>query len=193
MPSAASPQLGTPIAPTTAAPWADGPVAPAGGDGPAREVRTAPPGTPPSREPDVVTGALAAAALRIECGREGFARARAFTRRTLAGWSLEHCGDDATVVVTELAANAAKHAVPFAPDGGTDVWLGLALDGAHLVLTVSDPCGSRPVPDRPAGPGLAEHGRGLGIVDALAEEWGWTPRPPQGKTVWARLPTHPPH
>ncbi|MEU0601775.1 ATP-binding protein [Streptomyces sp. NPDC006393] len=175
MPSPASPQLGTPSAPTMAAPW------------------TAPPGTPSGREPDVVTGALAAAALRIECGREGFARARSFTRRTLSGWSLDHCGDDAAVVVTELAANAATHAVPFAPEGCTDVWLGLALDGAHLVLTVSDPCGSRPVPTHPAGPGLAEHGRGLGIVDALAEEWGWTPRPPEGKTVWARLPTRPPH
>ncbi|WP_306189096.1 ATP-binding protein [Streptomyces sp. MK5] len=192
MPSPASPQLGTPSAPTMAAPWAAGSVAPAGADGPVRDV-TAPPGPPSGREPDLVAGALAAAALRIECGREGFARARAFTRRTLSDWSLDHCGDDAAVVVTELAANAATHAVPFAPEGRTDVWLGLALDGAHLLLTVSDPCGSRPVPARPAGPGLAEHGRGLGIVEALAEEWGWTPRPPQGKTVWARLPTSPPH
>ncbi|MFF0791183.1 ATP-binding protein [Streptomyces spiralis] len=169
MPPPASPQLGTPRAPITAAP-----------------------GTLVGQGPDMVP-ALAAAALRIECGREGFARARAFTRRTLSGWSLDHCGDDAAVVVTELAANAATHAVPFATEGPTDVWLGLALDGDHLVLTVSDPCGSRPVPTHPAGPGLAEHGRGLGIVEALAEEWGWTPRPPQGKTVWARLPTSPPH
>ncbi|MGV9993581.1 ATP-binding protein [Streptomyces sp. NPDC003374] len=133
-----------------------------------------------------------AVALRIECGREGFARAREFTRETLRGWSLDHCGDDAALVVTELAANAATHAVPYAPPGAAQVWLGLALDAAHLVLTVSDPCDSRPIPAA-AGHGLLEHGRGLCIVDALAEEWGWSPSPPAGKTVWARLSARPPH
>jgi hypothetical protein len=139
-----------------------------------------------------ITGAFAAAALRIECGREGFARARTFTRETLRGWSLDHCGDDAAVVVTELAANAARHALPFT-SGGADLWLGLALDAAHLVLTVSDPCDSLPVPASRAGSDLAEGGRGLCIVEALAEEWGWAPRPPAGKTVWAKLPARPPH
>ncbi|MET8247620.1 ATP-binding protein [Streptomyces sp. NPDC005202] len=149
--------------------------------------------TASSREPDVVTSALASAALRIECGREGFARAREFTRETLRRWSLNHRGDDAAVVVTELATNAARHAVPCAPAGEADVWLGLALGAAHLVLTVSDPCDSRPVSAPTAGSDLLEHGRGLCIIDALAEEWGWAPRPPVGKTVWAKLSTCPPH
>ena len=43
----------------------------------------------------------------------------------------------------------------------------------------------------PTGTSLDEHGRGLRIVDALSEEWGWAPTLPVGKTVWARLPTRP--
>jgi len=33
------------------------------------------------------------------------------------------------------------------------------------------------------------NGRGLRIVDALSEHWGWTRRALAGKTVWAMLPT----
>ncbi|MFD4613091.1 ATP-binding protein [Streptomyces sp. NPDC058451] len=164
MPSPVSRALEVPSAAAVIAPWAEG--------------------TP---------GAIAAAALRIDCGREGFARARAFTRETLGRWSLDHCSDDAALVVTELAANAATHAVPYAPPGDTAVWLGLAVDAAQLIITVSDPCAGRPVRRTPAGFGLLEHGRGLRLVDALAEDWGWTPRPPAGKSVWVRLPTRSPH
>lgn len=187
MPSPASPTLGTSSTASSVAPWPDTPDA---SGGLVRGARTPLPGAVSCGEPTVAAGALAAAALRIECDRAGLARARAFTRRTLCDWSLGHRGDDAALVVSELAANAATHAVPFARGDHADVWLGLTLDSSRLVLTVSDPCGSRPVPASPAG--LAEHGRGLCIVDALAEEWGWTPRPPAGKTVWARLSTHPP-
>ncbi|MFB7734961.1 ATP-binding protein [Streptomyces sp. NPDC056112] len=164
MPSPVSRELEVPSAAAVIAPWAEG-----------------------------THGALAAAALRIDCGREGFARARAFTRETLDRWSVGHRADDAAVIVTELAANAATHAVPYAPPGDTAVWLGLAVDGEQLIITVSDPCHGRPIRRTPAGFSLLEHGRGLCIVDALAEEWGWTPRPPAGKSVWVKLSTRPPH
>ena len=36
---------------------------------------------------------------------------------------------------------------------------------------------------------LTESGRGLLLVDALADAWGWAPRPDSGKDVWFRLPT----
>ncbi|MGC0398187.1 anti-sigma regulatory factor (Ser/Thr protein kinase) [Streptomyces sp. SAI-126] len=138
-------------------------------------------------------GPLDSAALLISCSGEGFARARAFTRETLSCWSLGHCSDDATLVITELAANAVAHAVPRLAAGGADeVWLGLSFDPAHLLVTVSDP-GDEPPAYTPADvTALREHGRGLYIVDALAQEWGWTSRPPAGKTVWAKLSTTPP-
>jgi hypothetical protein len=72
------------------------------------------------------------------------------------------------------------------------VRLGFRLEPAHLLLTVSDPDDRAPVLAPGAGSGLEEHGRGLHIVDALSEAWGWTPTPPAGKTVWARLSTSPP-
>ncbi|MFG2683508.1 ATP-binding protein [Streptomyces sp. NPDC048392] len=133
----------------------------------------------------------ASAVLPVACSREGFARARAFTRDTLRGWSLDHRGDDAVLVITELVSNAVTHAVPPAAAGTPEVGLGLVLGPGHLTLTVSDPGDNAPVFHPSDHSALQEHGRGLCIVDALAQEWGWTPRPPLGKTVWAKLSTRP--
>nr|WP_053140998.1 ATP-binding protein [Streptomyces ambofaciens]CAJ88449.1 putative regulator [Streptomyces ambofaciens ATCC 23877] len=134
-------------------------------------------------------GGLAPAVLRIACSAEGFARARVFTRDTLNGWSLGRHADDAVLVITELASNAVSHALPSAAAGAPEIRLGLAPRPSHLMLTVSDPGDNAPVFAPSGGSALQEHGRGLCIVDALAEEWGWTPRPPAGKTVWAKLST----
>ncbi|MEV5440897.1 ATP-binding protein [Streptomyces sp. NPDC052682] len=144
--------------------------------------------------PKTASVTSATAALRVPCDREGFARARSFTRDTLHGWSLDHCCDDATLVITELAANAATHAAHALPPAGgaPEIRLGFRLDPAHLLLSVSDPDDNPPVYAPGAGSALQEHGRGLCIVDALSEAWGWSPTPPSGKTVWARLPTRPP-
>ncbi|MEU9216673.1 ATP-binding protein [Streptomyces sp. NPDC048376] len=136
-------------------------------------------------------GRPAAEVLRVACSGAGFARARVFTRDTLRGWSLDHRGDDAVLVITELISNAVTHAVPSAVAGVPEIRLGLALDSGGLTLTVSDPGDGMPAFDPSDGSALREHGRGLCIVDALAEEWGWTPRPPAGKTVWATLSTRP--
>ncbi|WP_425577997.1 ATP-binding protein [Streptomyces glaucus] len=143
-------------------------------------------------KPHEPTGLPAAAALRIACGREGLARARAFTRDTLCGWSLGHRSDDAVLVVTELASNAVTHAVPRTAADGTGIGLLIALHPGRLTLSVSDPADAPPVYAPPDASALEEHGRGLRIVDALSEEWGWAPRRPAGKTVWARLSTRPP-
>ncbi|MEV8592745.1 ATP-binding protein [Streptomyces sp. NPDC052012] len=140
--------------------------------------------------PWTADAAFPSAALRIECSREGLARARSFTRETLRAWSLGHRCDDATLVMSELAANAATHAAPRSA-GAPEVRIGFHLDPAHLLLTVSDP-DDRPPVHTPAS-ALEQHGRGLGIVDALCEAWGWTPTPPAGKTVWARLSAHATH
>ncbi|MDN0197853.1 ATP-binding protein [Streptomyces sp. S.PNR 29] len=158
-----------------------------------RTARSASAGERPIAQPGSPGGRPVSVALRIACDRDGFARARAFTRDTLRGWSLDHRSDDALLVITELASNAVTHAMPSAAAGGTEVGLGLALDPGHLTLSVCDSDDNPPVYPPPDGADLDEHGRGLCIVDALSEEWGWTPRPPAGKTVWARLSTVSPH
>ncbi|NEE20564.1 ATP-binding protein [Streptomyces sp. SID7499] len=149
-------------------------------------------GSPPSVPKTLpqFSGALSAStALHVECSREGFARARSFTRDTLRGWSLDHRCDDATLVITELTANAATHAARRC-QGVPEIRLGFLLDPTHLLVTVADADDHPPV-FAPTGASLEEHGRGLRIVDALSEEWGWVPTPPAGKTVWARLSTRP--
>ncbi|MGV9292193.1 ATP-binding protein [Streptomyces sp. NPDC003719] len=131
----------------------------------------------------------APALLSIACSAEGFARARTFTRDTLRRWSLDHRGDDAVLVITELAANAVAHAAPSAATDRPEIGLALTLRPNRLLLSVSDAGGGVPVRTSSDDRDLREHGRGLCIVEALAEDWGWTPRPPAGKTVWAALST----
>ncbi|MEU5280940.1 ATP-binding protein [Streptomyces asoensis] len=128
------------------------------------------------------------AAQYLTGSRAGFVQAREFTQRTLDAWSLEHCADDAVTVVTELAANAVLHALPHTSTDEFHVRLRLTLRRSHLVCAVTDPSDSLPVYPHTAD-ALLEHGRGLHIVEALSEHWGWTRRPPVGKTVWAMLPT----
>ncbi|TXS48283.1 ATP-binding protein [Streptomyces sp. t39] len=116
--------------------------------------------------------------------RRGARLARRLTERRLADWgrpsrAAEH-------VVAELAANAVRHGrVP-----GRDFRLTLVLEAPRtLRIEVTDLRAERlPVP--PAQDCDAESGRGLLIVDALADAWGvdvGAEPPPARKTVWATL------
>ncbi|MET7477314.1 ATP-binding protein [Streptomyces sp. NPDC005648] len=131
-----------------------------------------------------------AATLRLSGTRQGCAQAREFTERTLSRWRLDQQRDDALSIVSELVSNALVHARPHDADQGSDaeVLLKLTLRGPHLLCAVTDSGSTLPIcPQTPAP--LSEHGRGLRIVDALAEHWGWTRHALKGKTVWAMLPT----
>ncbi|MFD7706101.1 ATP-binding protein [Streptomyces sp. NPDC059786] len=94
--------------------------------------------------------------------------------------------DVAALIVAELAANAVTHGrVP-----GRDFEMGLGLDGRTLRIDVSDSRGEY----RPAGPGALASpeagtvgGRGLLLVEALADRWAVLDRLPVGKTVRAEL------
>ncbi|MFE5186847.1 ATP-binding protein [Streptomyces sp. NPDC056628] len=94
------------------------------------------------------------------------------------------------LVVAELAANAVLHGrVP-----GRACALRLALDAAaHRVrIEVADAAvGMRPPASAPPSCPEGESGRGLVLVEALAVRWGWAPRRPVGKTVWAEVSVGP--
>jgi anti-sigma regulatory factor (Ser/Thr protein kinase) len=106
--------------------------------------------------------------------------ARLLATEQLRRWGLP--SEPAEHVVAELAANAITHGrVP-----GRDFRLTLYVVGRTLRIEVTDTRGDRlPLPRHPAAD--AECGRGLLLVDALADRWGVTPGPSPRKTVWAEL------
>jgi anti-sigma regulatory factor (Ser/Thr protein kinase) len=89
---------------------------------------------------------------------------------------------DAAIVVSELLSNAIRHAAPL-PDAQVEVtW---TLDDDAVRIAVSD-AGDGPLPQvtepAPGAPG----GRGLSIVESLADRWGVL-REDGVTTVWAQL------
>ncbi|MDO0913941.1 ATP-binding protein [Streptomyces sp. DT2A-34] len=110
--------------------------------------------------------------------------ARLLATEQLRNWGLPL--DPAKHIVAELAANAATHGrIP-----GRDFSLLLHVVGDTLRIEVTDTRADRlPHPEQPAPE--AESGRGLTIVDALADRWGVAPGPPPRKTVWAEIDLSP--
>jgi anti-sigma regulatory factor (Ser/Thr protein kinase) len=164
---------------------------PAGRQGVPRTGRTVQPGALTGHDPAGLRHVSARAATRsvtllLAGTRQGCSQARDFTERTLADWALDCCHEDALTVVNELAANALLHALT----EEEAAWLKLTLRPSHLVCAVTDHSNCLPVRLH-SRDSLEEHGRGLRIVEALSEHWGWTRRFPTGKTVWAMLPIRP--
>lgn len=121
----------------------------------------------------------------------------------LETWGLAHAVDDAQLIVSELVGNVVHHAVPdnrlALPGAGRRIDVTLMTWPELLAIGVSDE-DSTP-PDLPAGeffsPALAgdfseallpDRGRGLLIVQRLADAVWWSPSlKGSGKTVWCRL------
>jgi anti-sigma regulatory factor (Ser/Thr protein kinase) len=111
--------------------------------------------------------------------------ARDFTIATLHRWGTAERSQDIAIVVSELLTNALRHALPGPGYAGPrrPVRLGLAQPGPFVLAAVADPSNVAPVPQRPGS--LAETGRGLHIVRALSDQWGYTTPANNGKVVWA--------
>jgi anti-sigma regulatory factor (Ser/Thr protein kinase) len=84
--------------------------------------------------------------------------------------------------VTELFANAIAYTSSGRPGGAVTVAIRIAGDGAAVVTVLDEGSPEAPLLPVPAG-GLAEHGRGLVLVDALTDGWGTAPDP-GGRSVW---------
>jgi anti-sigma regulatory factor (Ser/Thr protein kinase) len=108
--------------------------------------------------------------------------ARGFTVATLRRWGAAERSSDITLVVSELLTNALRHA--WSGDiGPRPVWLGLLQPGPCVLCAVADPSKAAPTPQPPGS--LAETGRGLHIICALSDRWGYTTPNETGKVVWA--------
>ena len=108
---------------------------------------------------------------------------RKLAELALDNWDLGHLKDRASLIVSELITNAGQ-AVP-----GTEIEIGVRLRDGWVRLEVSD--SSPEIPSVPTTLSLTdEGGRGLFVVDALADKFGIDPRAPEdggGKTIWAAL------
>lgn len=125
--------------------------------------------------------------LRLTSTPRGARLARRLASHQLHAWGYPYgtpVNDAVTLITAELAANAVRHGrVP-----GRDFLLRLTEDAAGVLrVEVSDTRGERrPALSAPRPEG--ESGRGLLLVEALADAWGVEPREgASGKTVWARF------
>jgi anti-sigma regulatory factor (Ser/Thr protein kinase) len=109
--------------------------------------------------------------------------ARSCTTAALQAWGFAaSLLDDVALLLTELTANAVRH-------GHGLVSVEVDLDGDRLLVRVRD--------EEDAAPRLQhagaqdEGGRGLWLVDAIAERWGWESVAAGGKSVWFQLTATP--
>ena len=140
---------------------------------------------PPGRADGEGGGVVAQAGARERvtvAGREERARAvRGFVGAVLGAG--HPCGDDAVLLAGELFGNSVRHSASGLP-GQTVTVAVTAADGV-IRVEVTDCSGPGRPQLRPAGPD-AEGGRGLGLVEALSDRWGWRRR--GGRTVtWFEL------
>lgn len=108
------------------------------------------------------------------------ARARRVVTENCFAWQVGDFAEDACIIASELVENAVLH-------GRSRARLDVELRGGILTIAVRD--------DNPARPerrtvGLAPTGgRGVFMVDAVAQTWGFAPTWTGGKVVWALLTT----
>ncbi len=103
-------------------------------------------------------------------------QARTLTRHTLTAWKLEPLLDETELLVSEVVTNAVQH-------GGGPIGLRFLLDRASKRLRCEVTDTSPEQPQLGDSNDEDESGRGLMIVEALADQWGSTPTE-TGKTIW---------
>lgn len=112
--------------------------------------------------------------------------ARLHARAVLAEWQLACLADEAESVVAELVANA----VEVHRREGLDEAVGLTLlaDSKSALVVVRDSSNRHPVRTVPDFDD--ESGRGLLLVEAIADWWDWKPLPRNGKMVRSLITCH---
>lgn len=117
--------------------------------------------------------------MELPCELQSVTIARHFTRDVLEEWGAPELVDDAQLGVSELVANAVRHA-------RTPVALTIER-GRGVRIAVRD---RHPELRRPSFgsqvDAFAENGRGLQLVAAIARDWGISARG-DGKVVWFAL------
>jgi len=106
--------------------------------------------------------------------------ARDFGLATMRRWTVADRTDDIAIVLSELLTNALRHG---ADQPARPVRVALVQPAQFVLVVVSDPGRQVPVLREPDY--LAESGRGLHVINALSDTWGYTTPTDTGKAVWA--------
>jgi serine phosphatase RsbU (regulator of sigma subunit)/anti-sigma regulatory factor (Ser/Thr protein kinase) len=146
---------------------------------------------PPGLPEDVTAedGSLSGDVVRVDLrtAPQAPATGRRVVTDVLLAAGLPDLVDTASLLVSEVVTNALRH-------GGGPRELLVRIDDEGVDVGVRDSSPKAPHPVTADGPGasrvvdggLAENGRGLMLVDLLADSWGWRPEG-SGKLVWFRL------
>lgn len=137
------------------------------------------PGHPNAMTTPDTTTAIAAITLRPEPRSVG--RARHFVARTLRDWGHADLTDAACLLTSEIMTNAVCRAL-------SPIDLCLHHNGRGIVTEITDDSSHLPQPRLPELDD--ENGRGLMLVETLADAWG-TRVTDTGKTVWFTLAVPP--
>ncbi|SEG87451.1 Anti-sigma regulatory factor (Ser/Thr protein kinase) [Thermomonospora echinospora] len=123
---------------------------------------------------------------RVEVARfpsaDGMVRqVRRWLRGRLAGTGVD--AGDLDLIVAEIGGNAVLHTATGAPGGC--LWVVVSVTRERVRLEFTDDGGAYTTPGVRGRPD--ESGRGLRLVAALAQDWGWRADATGRVTVWADL------
>lgn len=138
--------------------------------------------TPPHHSPTALPQDIE---FRLPRHARSVGRARALLREQATSWKLpDEVTETAVLLLSELMTNAYRHA-KVSP--GREIRARCVLDdNGRLRISVTDANDALPTPREAASED--ESGRGLALVETLADDWGAEPRPGGiGKTVWFEL------
>ena len=115
--------------------------------------------------------------LALEAKLDAASLARRHVRARLLDWELEELLDPVLLLTSEVVTNALLHS-------GTRLTVQVERSGAGVQVGVEDGSTVPPVHRRHST--TASTGRGVQLLEAIAQEWGWLPTA-HGKLVWFRV------
>lgn len=125
--------------------------------------------------------------VNLEARAEQVPAARDFVGRMLG--RRHPCADTAVLLTSELVANSVRYSG--CHRSGEPVTVTVSVQGTVVSIEVTDTTGPT-VPQVRAEDGLAEGGRGLRLVEALAATWGYRSDGARTTTWFVCLPLPPP-
>ncbi|MEU8350646.1 ATP-binding protein [Streptomyces sp. NPDC048845] len=120
--------------------------------------------------------------LEFQADPQEVAALRRIVRLHLSHWELPDLIERAQLCVSELVTNVIRHV-----GAGTPSRLTMSMRGTYVRVEVRDPDG-RALPAVLRKEVDAESGRGMALIDAVAEQWGVAPDG-SGKVTWCELAT----